>query len=71
VSSAAQKFGKQIRTAERRGIPYVLFPGEPPSVKDIRTGDQVDVDPDTWTPPAADLTPTVVGLGHHSKETTP
>lgn len=75
VSSAAQRFGKQIRTAERRGIPYVLFPGEPPSVapsvKDIRTGDQVDVDPDTWTPPAADLTPTVVGLGHHSKETTP
>ncbi len=75
VSSAAQKFGKQIRTAERRGIPYVLFPGEPPrvapSVKDIRTGDQVDVDPDTWTPPAADLTPTVVGLGPHSKETTP
>ncbi|MDR6119341.1 histidyl-tRNA synthetase [Aeromicrobium sp. SORGH_AS981] len=75
VSSAAQKFGKQIRTAERRGIPYVLFPGEPPrvgpSVKDIRTGDQVDVDPDTWTPPAADLTPTVAGLGPHSKETTP
>jgi histidyl-tRNA synthetase len=70
VSSAAQKFGKQIRTAERRGIPYVLFPGQPPSVKDIRTGDQVDVDPDTWTPPAADLTPTVVGLDH-SKETTP
>ncbi len=32
---------------------------------------EVDVDPDTWTPPAADLTPTVVGLGHHSKETTP
>lgn len=71
VASAAQKFGKQIRTAERRGIPFVLFPGEPPSVKDIRTGEQVDVDPDTWKPPTADLTPTVVGLGDHAKETTP
>lgn len=70
VSAAAQKFGKQIRTAERRGIPYVLFPGEPPSVKDIRTGDQVEVDPDTWTPPAHDLTPTVVGTPL-SKETSP
>lgn len=74
VSAAAQKFGKQIRTAERRGIPYVLFPGQPPSVapsvKDIRTGDQVDVDPDTWTPPAHDLTPTVVGTPL-SKETSP
>ena len=27
VAPAAQKFGKQIRYAERRGIPYVLFPG--------------------------------------------
>lgn len=75
VSAAAQKFGKQIRTAERRGIPFVLFPGEPPSVppsvKDIRTGDQAEVDPDTWTPPIADLTPTVVGIATPSKETTP
>jgi histidyl-tRNA synthetase len=75
VAPAAQKFGKQIRTAERRGIPFVLFPGEPPSVppsvKDIRSGDQVDVDPDTWTPPSADLTPTVVGLAPTAKETTP
>ena len=68
VAPAAQKFGKQIRTAERRGIPYVLFPGEPPSVKDIRTGEQVDVDPDSWTPPADDLAPMVVAP---TKETTP
>ena len=27
VAAAAQKFGKQIRYAERRGIPYVWFPG--------------------------------------------
>ena len=31
----------------------------------------VDVDPDTWTPPTADLTPTVVGLAPTAKETTP
>ena len=49
VAASAQKFGKQIRYAERRGIPYVWFPdpethtGE---VKDIRSGDQVAADPD-------------------------
>ena len=62
VAATAQKFGKQIRYAERRGIPYVLFPGTDGAahqVKDIRSGDQVDVDPATWTPPSADLTPTV------------
>ena len=29
-------------------------------VKDIRSGDQVHADPDTWTPPAEDLRPRVV-----------
>ena len=28
VAASAQKFGKQIRYAERRGIPYVWFPGQ-------------------------------------------
>ena len=28
-------------------------------VKDIRTGDQVDADPASWTPPEADLRPTI------------
>ncbi|GAA2122357.1 histidine--tRNA ligase [Nocardioides bigeumensis] len=62
VAASAQKFGKQIRTAERRGIPYVLFPQADGThqVKDIRTGDQWDVDPATWTPPAEDLHPRVV-----------
>ncbi|HTF08802.1 MAG TPA: histidine--tRNA ligase, partial [Asanoa sp.] len=55
----AAKYGKQIRHAERRGIPFVWFPGEPDSVKDIRSGDQVDADPATWTPPAEDLYPAV------------
>lgn len=72
VASSPQRFGKQIRQAERRGIPWVLFPGEPPSVKDIRTGEQTDVDPDAWTPPAADLTPAVTPLTASTpQETTP
>ena len=49
VAASAQKFGKQIRYAERRGIPYVWFP-DSNEVKDIRSGDQVAADPSTWTP---------------------
>jgi histidyl-tRNA synthetase len=49
VAASAQKFGKQIRYAERRGIPYVWFP-DSSEVKDIRSGDQVAADPTTWTP---------------------
>jgi histidyl-tRNA synthetase len=60
VAPAAQKFGKQIRYAERRGIPYVLFPGEQPELKDIRSGDQQPVDVAAWQPPAADLRPQIV-----------
>ncbi|TWP36682.1 histidine--tRNA ligase [Leekyejoonella antrihumi] len=83
VSPKAAKFGKQIQFADRRGIPYVWFPGSEadspaaihaPStgtgdeldatgtgdqVKDIRSGDQVSADRDTWTPPTADLHPTI------------
>ena len=65
VAASPQKFGKQIRYAERRGIPYVWFlPGSTRSsdheVKDIRSGDQVAADPASWTPPVGDLTPRVV-----------
>ena len=61
VAPRADKFGKQIRYADRRGIPYVWFPGEAAdSVKDIRTGDQLPADPATWTPPAQDLHPRVL-----------
>ncbi len=64
VAPTAAKFGKQIRYAERRGIPYVWFPGDGEStagdqVKDIRSGDQVEADAAAWTPPAADLRPAV------------
>ncbi len=65
VAPSAQKLGKQIRHAERRGIPYVLFPSAPSSgeaveVKDIRTGEQVGIDPATWSPPDADLAPSII-----------
>ena len=62
VAAAAQRFGKQIRYAERRGIPYVCFPdatGTAGEVKDIRSGEQVAADPDAWTPPTEDLRPQV------------
>ncbi len=63
VAASAQKFGKQIRYAERRGVPYVWFPDSTDSggqVKDIRTGEQVDADPATWAPPTEDLRPQVI-----------
>lgn len=54
VVANAAKFGKQIRYAERRGIPYVWFP-DSGEVKDIRSGNQVKADPSTWMPPKEDL----------------
>jgi histidyl-tRNA synthetase len=68
VAASPQRFGKQIRYAERRGIPFVWFPGaegESDQVKDIRSGDQVDADADGWRPPDDDLRPRVVS---NSKE---
>ncbi len=58
VAAKADRFGKQIQYAEKRGIQYVWFP--PTAVKDIRSGDQVEASPDTWTPPTTDLTPTIL-----------
>lgn len=66
VAPTAAKFGKQIRHADRRGIPYVWFPGEDGAVdqvKDIRSGEQVDAHAATWAPPAEDLWPRVVPAG--------
>ena len=74
VAPSAAKFGKQIRYADRRGVPFVWFPatpsrpgpdGEPVpatehEVKDIRSGEQVAADPGAWVPPAEDLRPRVV-----------
>jgi histidyl-tRNA synthetase len=77
VAPTAAKFGKQIRYADRRGVPFVWFPGTPAGtgpdgaavpavpdqVKDIRSGEQVEADPATWQPPAEDRWPRVVAAG--------
>ncbi|HET8971265.1 MAG TPA: histidine--tRNA ligase, partial [Candidatus Nanopelagicales bacterium] len=57
VAPKPDKFGKQIRYADRRGIPYVWFPDSAEPLKDIRSGAQVPADAATWTPPEADLRP--------------
>ncbi len=68
VAPKAAKFGKQIQFADRRGIPFVWFPGDAGAdgaaalagqVKDIRSGEQVDADATTWEPPAEDWWPRV------------
>lgn len=60
VAPRADKFGKQIRHAERRGIPFVWFPDAAGhTVKDIRSGEQVPADPAAWQPPQDDLRPQV------------
>jgi histidyl-tRNA synthetase len=63
VAAAPQKYGKQIRYAERRGIPFVWFPGNADTghtVRDIRSGEQVEADPSTWQPPETDRRPQVI-----------
>ena len=63
VAPNAAKYGKQIRFAAKRDIPYVWFPGEPgaaDSVKDIRSGDQVPAQAATWLPPQDDAAPRVL-----------
>ena len=73
VAPTAARFGKQIRYADRRSIPFVWFPptaehtrpdgtvvpAQGHQVKDIRSGEQVDADASSWLPPAADARPTV------------
>ncbi|WP_418276766.1 histidine--tRNA ligase [Isoptericola jiangsuensis] len=68
VAPTAARFGKQIRYADRRGIPFVWFLGSededgvvgPDQVKDIRSGEQVDADAAAWEPSPGDLWPRVV-----------
>jgi histidyl-tRNA synthetase len=68
VAPSAAKFGKQIRHADRRGIPFVWFLGDldddgraaPDQVKDIRSGEQVEADPQVWAPLDEDRWPRAV-----------
>jgi histidyl-tRNA synthetase len=67
VSPTAAKYGKQIRYAERRGIPFVWFPSAATEsgrdeVRDIRSGEQVAADLE-WSPTALDLVPRFVTSG--------
>jgi histidyl-tRNA synthetase len=57
VAASAEKFGKQIKFADRRGIPFVWFTQADGTheVKDIRSGEQVAAEPATWMPNAEDL----------------
>ncbi len=63
VAPKAAKFGKQIQFADRRGIPFVWFPGTGhpeggnDQVKDLRSGEQATADCDAWMPPSDDLRP--------------
>ncbi len=61
VSASCAKFGKQIKYADKRGIPFVWFVDEDGNhaVKDIRSGEQISADATTWQPPAEDLYPHV------------
>ncbi len=48
------KYGKQIRYATRKGMPYIWFPGEAGGsmgeVKDLRSGVQIAADANQWLP---------------------
>ena len=62
VAPKADKFGKQIRYADRRGIPFVWFPDtdDGHAVKDIRSGRPGRRPiPPTWCPPQQTSPPSV------------
>ncbi|WP_095614431.1 histidine--tRNA ligase [Bifidobacterium criceti] len=56
VAPTAAKLGKQIKYADKLGIPYVWFPNEDPAddgpdqVKNIISGEQTDADARSWEP---------------------
>ncbi|MDR1151452.1 MAG: histidine--tRNA ligase [Bifidobacteriaceae bacterium] len=62
VSPNAAKFGRQIKDADARGVPFVWFPAsadEDDQVKDIRSGVQVSADAEMWQVPEEDRWPAV------------
>ena len=60
IYETPDRYGKQIRHADRRKIPFVWFPAEAGGldgeVKDIRSGEQVPAQAESWQPPEEDLT---------------
>jgi histidyl-tRNA synthetase len=67
VYHEAAKLDKQIRYAERKGIPYVWFTGagtgaddSDGEVRDLRSRQQVPASAASWCPPEDDLRAAVV-----------
>jgi histidyl-tRNA synthetase len=68
TSPTAARYGRQIRHADRLGVPFVWFPGAEGAadeVRDIRSGQQVTADPASWTPPEEDRWPSLILPAHH------
>ena len=71
VAPSADKLGKQIKYADKRGVPFVWFPDvDGDSVKDIRTGEQTPADANTWDPPEDDRAPQVRSRPDDHRSTT-
>ena len=63
VAPTAAKLGKQIKYADKLGIPYVWFPGQEGAgdeVKNIVSGDQQAADATSWEPDTVNARQTVV-----------
>ena len=63
VAPTAAKIGKQIKYADKLGIPYVWFPGQEGAgdeVKNIISGDQQPADATSWEPDTMSARQTVV-----------
>lgn len=72
VAPTAAKLGKQIKYADRRGIPFVWFPGQDgqaDQVRDIRDGNQVEARATDWEPPAQDRTARVLPVAGTGEDT--
>ncbi|MCX4242890.1 histidine--tRNA ligase [Paraliomyxa miuraensis] len=62
VFHAAHKYGKQIKYADKLGIPFVWFCGDDEGngqIRDIRSGEQVEAHADQWEPTPDDRWPRV------------
>jgi len=71
VAPSADKLGKQIKYADKRGVPFVWFPDvDGDSVKDIRTGEQTPADANIWDPPEDDRAPQVRSRTDDHRSTT-
>jgi len=74
VAPTARNSASRSATPDQRGIPYVWFPGDPDTVKDIRSGDQPEARPTPGSPRPPTCTPrsprpaAAVGAGSGQKK---